>query len=130
MYSADFICTYKMMDCDVDKEYLYKIQILQAFNLEEWNSEAIEKTISELYLKTIDHEQFKFILDAAKMSTKLGLMISLWHKPEFDENRLNIFIFIMLFNYDYFDIFHKCLCEYISEGRITRGTYEEMMERL
>jgi hypothetical protein len=120
-----------MMDCDEDKEYLYKIQILQAFNLEEWNSEAIEKMISELYLKTKDHEQFKFILDAGKMSTKLGMMMgSLLNNPDFDENRFNIFIFIMLFNYDYYDIFHKCLCEYINEGRITRGTYEEMMERL
>ena len=142
MYTTDFICTYKMMDCDEDKEYLYKIQMLQAFNLEEWNDKAIEQIMNDLFLKVKENEQFRFILEAAKISPKLGMMLTLAYQQQQEqeqqqqqqqqqqqENKIDAYIFIMLFNYDYFDMFHRCICEHINEGRIKRETYEKIMNK-
>jgi hypothetical protein len=129
MYTTDFICTYKMMDCDEDKEYLYKIQMLQAFNLEEWNDKAIEQIMNDLFLKVKENEQFRFILEAAKISPKLGMMLTLAYQQQEQENKIDAYIFIMLFNYDYFDMFHRCICEHINEGRIKRETYEKIMNK-
>ena len=135
MYITDFICTYKRMDSDTDKEYLYKIQMLQAFGLEQWDDRIIEQTINDLQLQIKDEEQFKLILNAAKKSPKLGMMISLMFQdnPENDISTINRFdsiIFIMLFNYDLFDLMHKCICEHLNNGFIKRETYEEIMEHL
>ncbi len=117
------------MDCDEDKEYLYKIQMLQAFNLEEWNDKAIEQIMNDLFLKVKENEQFRFILEAAKISPKLGMMLTLAYQQQEQENKIDAYIFIMLFNYDYFDMFHRCICEHINEGRIKRETYEKIMNK-
>jgi hypothetical protein len=128
---TDFICTYKMMTSDEDKEYLYRIQMLQAFNIQEWNDKIIEETMNELLQKVRHNEQFRFILDAAKVSPKLGMMMTLaYQRHQEKEDKIDSYIFIMLFNYDYFDMFHRCICEHINEGRITRETYEKIMNKL
>jgi hypothetical protein len=131
MYTTDFICTYKMMTSDEDKEHLYRIQMLQAFNIEEWNDKVIEETMNELLQKVRGNEQFRFILDTAKVSPKLGMMLTLaYQRQQEKEDKIDAYIFIMLFNYDYFDMFHRCICEHINEGRIKRETYEKIMNKL
>ena len=128
---TDFICTYKMMTSDEDKEHLYRIQMLQAFNIEEWNDKVIEETMNELLQKVRGNEQFRFILDAAKVSPKLGMMLTLaYQRQQEKEDKIDSYIFIMLFNYDYFDMFHRCIFEHINEGRIRRETYEKIMNKL
>ena len=123
------------MDSDTDKEYLYKIQMLQAFGLEQWDDRIIEQTISEVHLRIKNEEQFKLILNAAKNSPKLGMMVSLMFQDNSGNDistidRFDSIIFIMLFNYDLFDLMHKCICEHLNNGFIKRETYEEMMEHL
>ena len=43
MYQADFICTYKLMDDEDDKNTLYQFQLLQAFDMIQWNDDRIYK---------------------------------------------------------------------------------------
>ena len=42
MYSTDFICTYKMHEDDT-KDDMYRLQFLQAFKLDNWDDDKIEK---------------------------------------------------------------------------------------
>lgn len=123
------------MDSDTDKEYLYKIQLLQAFGLEQWDDKNIEQTINELYLKIKEDEHFRRILDVAKNSPKLGMMVSLMFQDNQDNDisrfeRIDSIMFIMLFNYDFFEFTHRCICEHINNGVMTRKTYEEIMDEL
>lgn len=49
MYICDFICTYKMMDNDDDRNDLYRIQILQAFGLHCYDDAALNKNSGSLF---------------------------------------------------------------------------------
>jgi hypothetical protein len=70
MYDSEFICTYKMMDSEEDQEQLYKIQLLQAFNLEEWNDEVINDTMVELFnLMKLDSNLDKILLSLSKVES-------------------------------------------------------------
>ena len=61
LYITDFICTYKLMDNDFDKEHLYRIQMLQAFGIEQWDSVVIQNTMTTLYDKLKNDEQFQLV---------------------------------------------------------------------
>jgi len=130
MYITDFICTYKKMDSDSDKEILYTAQLLQAFGLERWDDKVVETIMNELYTRLKEDEQFRLILNTAKNSPKLGMMISLMFQEEALAERLDSVIFTLLFNYDFFDLMHKCICEHMNNGFMKRYTYEDIMEQL
>ena len=51
MYQTDFICTYKLMDEEFSRNQLYRIQLMQAFNLEECDDDIVNKIIKSLYIK-------------------------------------------------------------------------------
>ena len=75
MYQTDFMCTYKLMeesdilsddeddDCTMDnKKYanmLYQMQLLQAFNLNVWKDDIIDKELKHLYSLCENNTQFK-----------------------------------------------------------------------
>ena len=118
LYITDFICTYKLMDNDFDKEHLYRIQMLQAFGLEQWDSVIIQDTMTTLYDKLKDDEQFRRIIDDAKISSKIGNSLPIYNDS---------MVFTMLFNYDFFDMMHKCICENINTNFIKRETFEKIM---
>ena len=119
LYITDFICTYKLMDNDFDKEHLYRIQMLQAFGLEQWDSVIIQDTMTTLYDKLKDDEQFRRIIDDAKISSKIGNSLPIYNDS---------MVFTMLFNYDFFDMMHKCICENINTNFIKRETFEKIMD--
>ena len=90
MYITDFICTYKRMDSDTDKEYLYKIQMLQAFGLEQWDDRIIEQTINDLQLQIKDEEQFNALTKKPNYTTAAITQTQIpGEDPVFDEPELN-----------------------------------------
>ena len=106
IYQPDFICTYKLMDTPEDQEQLYRIQLLQAFDLQTWNEEQINDTMIELFSLLVINADFKNILEKAKENKEI---IDLFE-------RLNIvndddLVFTMLFKYEYFDLLHSCIAD-------------------
>ena len=68
MYDSEFICTYKEMDTPEEQEELYKIQLLQAFCLEEWDDDVVNNTISELYnLMSLDKNVQEILVKISKV---------------------------------------------------------------
>jgi len=106
-YKSDFICTYKLLEDDEEgvSHLCYQTQLLQALNMTKFDDFIITKNIEAVYF---------FIKDCSEI---VGLLIVLKEKYKnssmafFIENE--IALFQLLFSYDYFDIFHKCLCNYI-----------------
>ena len=98
------LCTYKLITEDDEeeiglREMLYKIQLLQTFNMEEFDEETINKKIDHLFNSIKDEEFIKNIFE----------------KHPYKGTIYNDLIFRTLFSYDYLDLFHKCLYHFYNQ---------------
>jgi hypothetical protein len=118
MYNTSFKCTYNFIK-DTDEDYelvddLYRCQLLQAFNLDNWNSDAIDKLFVYLNEKIMADEKGKIILD--KM------------------NQTNIYpiddALILLFSYEYFYLFHDCLIDLFNKNYITYEKFNLLIQKI
>ena len=117
MYHADFICTYNKMDNDDDRNLMYQIQLLQAFGMCNFDENEINKKTTELYHHLKDYSQIKEILEeGVKLNAQMNLS---------DE-----VMFMCLFSYQFFDLFHKCLIDYFTTGTILDDSKNKMIERI
>ena len=130
-YQTDFICTYKLMDEEFTDD-LYQIQILQAFNLERWDDNVINSLCFELYtLLTNSDSIFRDIIERAKKNSDIiNIVDSVIDKDDKDNKDDDNLIFALLFTYDYFDLFHKCICEYMRNGKVSLQTLENLLIKL
>jgi hypothetical protein len=113
MYQADFICTYKLMDDEYDQEQLYRIQLLQAFDLKEWDDDKINPTIEELYASFCNNNEFKEIFKKARDNKNIMEMLDLLKLSGEENLEENDIIFKLLFKFEYFDLFHRCIVDYL-----------------
>ena len=145
MYQTDFICTYKRMDSEEDKNDLYKIQLLQAFDLEEWDDTIVNTTLDDLYdlmcndkhlkdilLKMYQVEELMTIIDRTvndAISDNISDAISdnIDDKVNLDKD---IFIFYLLFQYEIFDLVHDCIIDFFRKGEISDKKYELLIKHL
>ena len=111
MYQADFICTYKLMENELDQEDLYRIQLLQAFDLNDWDDEAINAIILDLYARV--SSEFKEIFEKARRNETILEMLAFFKLS--GEKRLeeNDIIFKLLFKFEYFDLLHRCIVDFL-----------------
>lgn len=116
-YSADFICTYKLMDDDDDRNVMYQIQLLQAFGMRKFDEDEINEKTLQLYQKVIDCSQVKEILEE-------GIKAN----PQMEMT--NVIMFMCLFSYQFFDLFHKCLIDYFTTGSILEESKRVMIREI
>ena len=116
-YSADFICTYKLMDNDDDRNMMYQIQILQAFGMQKFDQDEINEKVLHLYQKLIDCNQVKEIIEEG---IKVNVHMQLTHE----------IMFVCLFSYQFFDLFHKCLIDYFTTGSILEESKRDMIHAI
>ena len=116
-YHADFICTYKLMDDDDDRNFMYQIQLLQAFGMKKFDEEEMSKKTLQLYHKLIDCSQVKEILEEGiKANSQMEMT--------------NVIMFMCLFSYQFFDLFHKCLIDYFTTGSILEESKCDMIHTI
>jgi hypothetical protein len=116
-YSADFICTYKLMDNDDDRNIMYQIQILQAFGMQNFDQDEINEKVLQLYKKLIDCNKVKEIIEeGVKVNSEMQLT--------------NVIMFMCLFSYQFFDLFHKCLIDYFTTGSILEESKRDMIHAI
>ena len=107
-YDCEFLCTYKLHTDDDDQNLCYQIQLLQALKITNYDSMILATHIDKIGFFLQNNSELEAILILLKekyKDTNIAFMI--------DANAL----FQLLFSYDYFDVFHKCLCKYISEKK-------------
>jgi len=113
MYQADFICTYKMMDEPDDQEELYRIQLLQAFDVTDVDDEQINEITAELYAELANRPDFITIFNKARQNKSIIEMLDflkLSGEERLDENDI---VFNLLFKFEYFDLLHRCIIDYL-----------------
>lgn len=117
MYNADFICTYKLMDNDDDRNLMYQIQLLQAFDMCKFDINEINQKTLELYYKLRDCDHVKEIIEE-------GIKVNA------EMNLTDIVMFMCLFSYQFFDLFHQCLVDYFRSGTILEKSKNDMIDRI
>ena len=116
-YHADFICTYKLMDNDDDRNDLYQIQFLQAFGLRHFNEGEMSENVLQLYHQLKDCNEIQEILEEGVKAN-----------PQM--NMTHAIMFMCLFSYDFFNLFHKCLIDYFTTGSILEESKRDMIDKL
>ena len=116
-YSADFICTYKLMDDDDDRNLMYQIQLLQAFGMRKFDENEINEKTLQLYNKIKQCNQVKEILEEG---VKANPQMKMTH----------VIMFMCLFSYQFFDLFHKCLIDYFTTGSILEESKREIIREI
>jgi hypothetical protein len=139
MYNTEIVCSYAYYDKDlipfcsikIDKDVLkenveefseeeisnvlYQANLLECFNLTEFNEVTINKEIDKLYSVFKRHEPFKKCMKKVANSylsedLSIGLML--------------------LFSYDYFFLTHDCICEYLKTTEMhTLDKLEEYIKK-
>jgi len=130
MYQADFVCTYKWMDDAEDQEQMYRIQMLQAFDLNEWKDDVIHKTIVELYVTLGELPEFKTIFTKARQNKNIQEMLELMTLSGEENIESDDIIFNLLFKFEYFDLLHRCIVDYLLNHSIHEKHVTNLLNNL
>ena len=126
-YNSDFLCSYRLLDEDYYRNLCYQIQLLQAFNMNKYDEFILQKNMEQLFSFLKDNNEIKELIAILEKSL-ISLQFMLLNTPE---NMKAFFYFQILFSYDYFDIFHKCLSKYfedIKKKNILKHDYFEELK--
>lgn len=116
-YNTNYICKYNNNVFSQDEEVklsenekyfvndsLYRNDILNIFNLEEFDELLINKCIDKIYEKIKNYHDLKPVLK--KLA---GFFFS-------EDCELGI---LLMFSYDYLEHAHPCMCEFLETGKIS-----------
>jgi len=113
--NIDFICTYNLIKDLDDSELLYKIQLLQVFNLGSFDEKVILEKQNNLFNTIKDNSQIKEILNLIKKKHSLN----------------DDFIsFQLLFSFHYLNYFHYCMRDIINNNEILESNYNNLINIL
>ena len=139
MYQADFVCTYKLFD-DIDEndqEQLYRIQLLQAFDLTQWNDDKINKIIEELYSSISLSGVFNTVFIKAKQNQTISELLEVYKlcNTEIETDKIaildeNDIVFKLLFKFEYFDLTHRCIIDYLIHNSVDEKYLNKLLSVL
>ena len=112
MYNTHFVCTYKIHDAEDEEtqDIIYRYDYLSAFDLKEYDSDIIMKTLEDVYEKLKCDKDFMEILEA---------------HPRFVADKKNYeFVMQLMFSFDTLDLFHLCLIYLLYKYRPISGAIE------
>jgi len=127
MYNTKYIPCYKDSNIfvstddisDDDKDFvidaLYRKDLLNIFNVEDFNEDVFDKVISDLYTKLYIHKELSLLMEILasrymSIDKEFGLML--------------------MFSFDYLYLSHPCICEFIEFGKITQDTFDKLKEAI
>jgi len=129
VYQTDFLCTYKLVD-DNYTDYLYKIQLMQAFNINTWDDIIVNNVCNKLYETLIKNEMFRDIVEKASKTKDIKEIYDYITSHENIHNEKQKIIFSLLFKYEYFDLIHHCIIEQFNNGYVRENTINMIMNKL
>ena len=116
MYNIKVICTYNTPEVfletdnvtDGEKSFIrdtiYRQELLDIFELEEYNETELNNAILELYIKIKNCTELK------------KCMIKISKNYMIDDEKTGL---MFLFSYDFMFLTHICICEFLEQGKIT-----------
>ena len=132
MYNTQFIVKYKQ----IEQELIIKCETQPSLSLE-YSKDDVFDICKELYQNELLSVFTASGIDDINISDCIS---SIWLLLKTNQEFINIFevyrqnnfaiyaddiVFTSLFNYDFFFIIHKCVCEEIENGTIDKDTLEQ-----
>lgn len=122
-YCDDFICTYHMHD-EEDQDDIYKCQIIQAFMIEDWRDDKVNKTVRKLFSEFTNESNPHYLENKAQME-RLYEKMNGYLFPN-DTNNINninnkkkqFVLFQYLFGFDYFFKTHSLICNFLNNNKV------------
>jgi hypothetical protein len=111
MYNTKFLCTYKLHDDEDDQDTMYRHEYLYAFELKEYDSDKIMKTLEYIYEKLKNNADFIEILESH-------------YQYRSNNNKNHEIVLQFLFSFHTFNLFHDCLTHLLSDD-ISCGEYAD-----
>lgn len=125
-YCDDFICTYHMHD-EEDQDDIYKCQIVQAFMIEDWYDDRVNKTVQKLYNEFTNETNPHYLENKEhmerlyeKLDGYLFPSIIANNQPRAKERQFALFQ--CLFGFDYFFKTHTLICNFLNNKKIISST--------
>jgi len=121
-YNFELVTTYKQMDTEDEADMMFKIQFLQVFQIEsgEYDADRISDALTKLYEKFKFHNDVREIISNHPLYQKEKQTGSDELEPVEENNTDNSeLIFCMMYSYNTFDLFHKCLVEIHRSGVVS-----------
>ena len=110
VYKTDFLCTYNLILDEELTSVLYQVQLLQAFDMKDFDEEKMNKETQLLF------ERFKDNIYIKELLQLIDIGIS------FDE----LTQFRFLFKYDTFHLFHRLLIDLIGEKDVNIDNFSKL----
>jgi len=115
MYNTLLKCTYNNAS-ELEQEDQYRMEFLNAFNLEEFEDNQINNEVDALF------ERLKNSPELTKCMTKSAAGFG---TPEY------LHVGLMgLFAFDYFYLAHQCICEFLETGTIAEQNINALLSVL
>ena len=124
-YNYDLVPTYKMIEDLDDQDTLFRIQFLQAFGItdDEYHPDIVSAVINDLYERYIQHSGIRELIEAHPLynSNVGGVQTYEDEDAAVSEGSTSTsntissplnnaeMIFCMMFSFQLFDLFHRCL---------------------
>lgn len=104
-------------------QYLYETELLHAFNMTNYNSETLDKSVFNLYNKIVEMRETN---ESAKKLLEYAYITS--NKTIFTDNEQSGFM--ILFSYHLFHITHICLSELFTENTISQQNFMFLLNNI
>ena len=129
-YNSSFITTYKSFDEPYYSDLCYKIQLLQAFNMIKYDEFMLQQNIQKTYYFLREGGKIKKIISVLSQNNKQLEIFKAFSK-DFNKEAEDLFYFQILFSFDYFNNFHKFLCNFLKkENDLRENTEDKNLEEL
>jgi len=131
-YDWSFVCTYKQMDDD-DQDTMYQLHLANAFKIETWDDHVVNKTCQDLYgrLRTQQPEALKRLAVGVAACPSIQFLVHLFcpelatRPDDYSET-----LFRILFKFETFDLWHRCLGELLEQGVISEPSLMAVLDTL
>ena len=114
MYNTLLKCTYNNAS-DLDQEDQYRIEFLNAFNLEEFDDKQINKEVSAL---------FERLKHSPMLTTCMTKSAAIFFSEDLQTGLMGLFAF------DFFYLAHPCICEFLETGIIAEEKINALLSAL
>ncbi len=134
MYQPEILCTYHLIDDYELSEDLYKIQFLQIFGLDQSKKEdldaevKIEEIIESIFTDISNNAEYKIIESKAKLNIAINDILIACNSVV--NGTTDELVFRLLFNYDFFHKFHRCISDFLLYGTISTKNLENLITTL
>ena len=138
-YCDDFICTYHMHD-EEDQDDIYKCQIIQAFMIEDWYDDGVNKTVQKLYNEFTNETNPHYLENTEQMERLYEKLDGYLFPSIYSNSNSNIAnnqprtkerqfaLFQCLFGFDYFFKTHTLICNFLNKKIISSTIIDEILK--